>query len=152
MVKRPLLKELKGFAEEIHHGSDRELFFRLACNARGANVNDVLVTRLIRTNSMSQNVYEKVRLGQEVVEKMLRYNPELYSRYRSLAMHNLYVYMAGHAWTHRAWCLSFSQSLRAVYWKPSYILSHQFWNHVIVPHLLRLLRPILREKQFSSLS
>lgn len=150
MVKRPLLKEMKGFSEEIYYGSDREFFFRLACNAKGANINDVLVTRLIRTNSMSQNVYGKVRLGQEVVKKMLHYKPELYSRYRSLAMHNLHVYMAGHAWTHRAWWLSFSQSLRAVYWKPSYILSSRFWGHVIIPHLVRLFRTIRRERVFAS--
>ena len=145
MVRYSLLRDCGGFDESIRHGEDRELFFRLACNARGGHTDGVMVNRLVRRDSLSQNADERIKVGPGVLKKMLGYAPELWGRYRSTAMHNLYVYLAGHAWTHEAWYLSFSRTLRAAYWKPSYVLSRQFWDNFLIAHVMRICETIKRK-------
>jgi len=140
MVRRDLLRDVGGFDPGIHNGSDVELIFRLACNAKGGSIGKCLTNRRMRHDSMSRDVVHKVAEGPKVIEKMLRYRAEPLSQYRSAAMSNVHRYLASHAWISQAWRVSIREALRAAYWKPSYALSSEFWQHLLVGHLFRLIR------------
>jgi glycosyltransferase involved in cell wall biosynthesis len=141
MVRRNLLMEAGGFDEAVHNGSDRELMFRLACNSNGGCVAKSLTVRLLRDDSMSRNIEQKMRTGPKVIEKMLGYNPDTFSVYRCEAMHNLHRYLASHAWIHQAWGLSILEALRAAYWKPSYAFALEFWQNILIqPCFVKSLR------------
>lgn len=141
MVRRNLLRKVGGFDEDIYNGSDRELMFRLACNSHGGSIGKSLTVRRLRHDSMmSRNIEQLVLKGPEVVEKMLQYRPELFSCYKSAAMHNLHRFLTSRTWMGQAWRLSILETLRAAYWKPSYTLSSEFWHNVLLAHVFRLIR------------
>jgi hypothetical protein len=140
MVRTALWRTLGGYDTDIYHGGDREFMFRMACNAKGKDIGKTLTTVRRRHDSMGGNVEQKVPNARKVVKRMLQYRPELFACYKSAAMHNLHKYLISHTWMSKAWRLSVLETLRAAYWKPSYTLSGEFWQNLLIAHLCRLAR------------
>jgi len=138
LVKKRLLKAIGGFDETIHHGSDVELLFRLACNGRGGCVEKALAIRVLRSDSMSTNLRSKIDMATKVIEKMIRYREGRYHDVHAAAMFNLHRYLSRHAWISRSWKDSLIQAMKASYWNPSFVLSSEFWANLICSHPIRL--------------
>lgn len=140
MVRRQHLIQVGGFDKDLYTGNDRELMFRLACNSDAGSIGKRLTTVRRRRDSISHNIDKKVPQGPIVVEKMLQYRPELFARYKSAAMHNLHRYLSSHTWMGQAWRLCILETLRAACWKPSYALTLEFWQNLLLAHVIRLVR------------
>jgi glycosyltransferase involved in cell wall biosynthesis len=140
MVRTTLWRRLGGYDTDVYHGGDREFMFRMACNAKGKPIGKTLTTVRRRRDSMGGNIELKVPNAPKVLEKMLRYRPEIFPGYRTPAMHNLHRYLISYTWMNQAWHLCIRETLRAAYWNPSYVLSSEFWRNFLTACMFRLIR------------